>query len=332
MPINPRSLAQGLLILPRLRVQNANALSSPHTWGFPALSAFTGLMTALERKLGADSELTFHGVGVICHSYQAQTNGDYIQRFNLSRNPVDKDGGTAAIVEEGRIHLDLTLVFGVSGNALAQNDDALAERAAAISRALETMRVAGGTLIPPPAGHYAPKPQLITLPEGEDERAARFRALRRRWLPGFALVARDDLLSGHHARLRETAPGATLLDAWLDKSRLNHWPEAGDGGQVIWRHSRQQGEGWIVPIPVGYGALSELYPAGSVANARDAAAPFRFVESLYSLGEWISPHRLQDAADLLWYPAYDAELGVYRCRNDYQTPSPSTQNDLGVEA
>ena len=42
---------KALLVLPRLRIQNANAISSPRTWGFPASSAFTGLMTALERRL-----------------------------------------------------------------------------------------------------------------------------------------------------------------------------------------------------------------------------------------------------------------------------------------
>ena len=42
---------KALLVLPRLRVQNANAISSPMTWGFPAITAFTGLMTALERRL-----------------------------------------------------------------------------------------------------------------------------------------------------------------------------------------------------------------------------------------------------------------------------------------
>ena len=39
-----------LLVLPRLRVQNANAISSPLPHGFPAMTAFLGLMWALERK------------------------------------------------------------------------------------------------------------------------------------------------------------------------------------------------------------------------------------------------------------------------------------------
>jgi len=40
--VNPtqRPPAQrGVLVLRRLRVQNANAISSPLTWGFPAITA-----------------------------------------------------------------------------------------------------------------------------------------------------------------------------------------------------------------------------------------------------------------------------------------------------
>ena len=73
-----------------------------------------------------------------------------------------------------------------------------------------------------------------------------------------------------------------------------------------------------MPIPVGYGAISELHAAGSVANARDAATPFRFVESLYSMGEWLGPHRLRAPRDLLWYADSRPDNDLYRCRNDYQ--------------
>ena len=92
--------------LPHLRIQNANAISSPLTHGFPSITAFTGLMWALERNLvKANVPLRLHTVGVICHHHQEQTTQGYVRSFNLTRNPVDKDGSTAAIVEEGRIHL-----------------------------------------------------------------------------------------------------------------------------------------------------------------------------------------------------------------------------------
>ena len=72
--------ARALLVVPRLRVQNANTVSSPLTWGFPAITAFTGLMTALERRLGREAGLALHGVGVICHHFEPQvTRGGFVR-------------------------------------------------------------------------------------------------------------------------------------------------------------------------------------------------------------------------------------------------------------
>ena len=87
-------------------------------------------------------------------------------------------------------------------------------------------------------------------------------------------------------------------------------PEAKQWG--IRRHA-----GWLVPIPVGYAAISPLHPAGEVRNARDNEVPFTFVENLYSLGEWVSPHRLTTLQQLLWQQDADAEKGLYLCSNRY---------------
>lgn len=317
----------GLLILPHLRIQNANAISSPLTHGFPSITAFLGLMWALERKLAGTYPALFDGVGVICHDFDEQvTEGGYTRAFRLTRNPVDKDGTTAAIVEEGRIHLDITLVFGIGDDIVNRSDEERDVFAREVADIVSQMRVAGGSVLPSTRPSWQSRPQLVSIPQDAEEAVKQFRQLRRRWLPGFALVCRDDLLQQRTSALQASDPAATALDAWLDLSRFNWRPqpadatdtashEAGSKAQVEWRHDRR--EGWIVPIPVGYGALSELYPAGTVANARDSHTPFRFVESLYSIGQWISPHRLGSWRDLLWYGHADVEAGAHRARNDY---------------
>jgi len=113
----------GLLFLPHLKIQNANAISSQMTWGFPPISAFMGLMHALERKIARSSNLQFKAVGVICHSHTTQTSRKYHDQFHLTRNPVLKDGKSPSIVEEGRMHLDITLVFGIDGNILQESEE-----------------------------------------------------------------------------------------------------------------------------------------------------------------------------------------------------------------
>lgn len=241
---------QAILTFPHLRVQNANAISSPLTHGFPSITAFTGLMWALERKLAqAGIPLRLHAVGVVCHHHQEQVTQGYVRSFNLTRNPVDKDGSTAAIVEEGRIHLDISLVFTVSEKRVPGSNSAptLVQSAAEpmqqwadeAGQILSQMRVAGGSLLPSRA---APgrrvRPRLSVLAEDVTERSRQFREWRRQWLPGFALVGRDDLLADRLHRLRDKAAHTTLLDAWLHASRFNHEPVAAAEGQPRSSHGR----------------------------------------------------------------------------------------------
>lgn len=307
-----------LVVLPHLKVHNANAVSSPLTHGFPSITAFLGLMWALERRtraLGLD--LAFNAVGVVCHGYEEQTTeGGFVKSFRLTRNPVGKDGGTAAIVEEGRIHLDLSLVLAV--HAETWDQDAQRRDLQTLTELLQGMRVAGGTLLSSAPRHRA---WIADFTSGDpDDRARVFHRLRTRLLPGTALVARDDLIDQRLRELQAGNPDASRLDAWLSLSRINwYYDAAANAGKGGWQHDRK-GRGWVVPIPVGYGALGERHAAGSVPNARDATTPFRFVESLYSMGEWIGPHRLHSPLDLLWYADSQSEHGLYRCRNDYRVP------------
>lgn len=314
------SKVKNLLVLPRLRVQNATAISSPMTWGFPAMSAFVGLMHALERKLvEASIPVSLDRVGVICHDFEAQaTEGGYIRGFHLTRNPVDKTGGTAAIVEEGRVHLDITLIFTIDTGAEESEHENIAKK---IGEIVAGMRIAGGSVIPNRAvPTHKQRPQWVTLDDDEEERQKQFARLKRRWLPGFALTLRDDYLTEHLQTLQQQNPDASLLDAWLDLSRLNHVCTLENEGKPnekpVWQAQRPY-RGWLVPIPVGYGAISDLFQPGEVANARDTKTPFRFVESLYSIGEWVSPHRMKQPEDLLWYVDNDEEAGLYRLNNDY---------------
>lgn len=314
-----------LLVIPRFRVQNANAISSPLTHGFPSITAFLGLMWALERKTrAAGLDLHFNAVGVVCHDHQEQiTQGGFVNTFCLTRNPVNRKGSTAAIVEEGRIHLDISLVFAVQSQTWTEKPGDAEVEVAQIRDVLSAMRIAGGSVVPSRVSFRRQQPYVVAMTGKEDDRDEMFRRTRLRLLPGFVLVGRDDLLEERHAKLQSDNPAATRLDTWLSLSRINwHYEPADDKreelAKAIWQNDRK-GNGWVVPIPVGYGALSELQPPGTVANARDTSTPFRFVESLYSVGQWLSPHRLQSPQQLLWYADSRPDSGLYRCRNDYQT-------------
>lgn len=319
-----------LLVVPRLRVQNANAISSPMTWGFPAMTAFTGLMTALERKLGLDAGIQLISVGVICHDFDPQVSeAGYTRSFNLTRNPLQHDGSTAAIVEEGRVHLDITLIFSVELDPRL-TDQARRDLAKRIDDTIAGMRIAGGSVVPPLSGRKRPTASFVQLPDDAAERHAIFTRLRRRWLPGFVLVSRADLLQRCFETLRSANPNLTMLDAWLDLSRMNfravriqsEAQAAAANEEVGWE--RDQRQGWIVPIPVGFVGISPLHAPGTVANARDPNVPFQFVENVYSIGQWISPHRLRSPDDLLWVPEYCPQRSLYQCTKYYSGQEASS--------
>jgi len=309
--------ATALLLLPRLRVQNANAISGPLTWGFPSPTAFTGFVHALERHFADQLERGFRGVGIVCHGFEPQVfrpPGKRTQVFRLTRNPVGKDGSTQALVEEGRAHLEVSLVIAVRDYFSIRKGERLAE---AVMAAVSSMRIAGGSVLPQRPGKRFTA-RWVPLSEDLASQREEFRKFRRQLLPGFALVQREDRLAQHLDELRETRPTATALDALLDLTRLNYEPDQPNPdkpGEPQWGIRRTAG--WLAPVPVGYAALTPLQVPGTVRNARDDSTPFRFVESLYSLGEWVGPHRLNRVDQLLWHTDSDPEQGLYRCINHY---------------
>lgn len=325
--------AGGLLVLPRLQVQNANAISGPLTWGFPSPTAFIGFVHALERRLSSssldDSEALqsgLGGVGIICHRFDpqvAQPAGRRTQVFRLTRNPVGKDGAPTALVEEGRAHIEVSLVIAVKDEFAASDGERWAKLAHHVAQG---MRLAGGSILPARNGErYTAKWQ--PLPEDVNGQKEVFSQVRRQLLPGFALVQREDLLAKRLAELRSDQANATAMDALLDLSRLNFEPPAAnpDGkSEAEWELRKRPG--WLVPLPIGYASISPLYPPGTVVNTRDPLSPFRFVESLYSLGQWLGPHRLDSLQQLLWHSEADTDQGIYRCLNRYSdTPSSALE-------
>ncbi|MDD2310423.1 MAG: type I-F CRISPR-associated protein Csy2, partial [Desulfuromonadaceae bacterium] len=145
----------------------------------------------------------------------------------------------------------------------------------------------------------------------------------RKLLPGFALVQRSELLAEHAGHRLSQDSSAELLDALLDFSAIKFQAELPDGvvneqTPAEWRYVSKPGGGWLVPMATGYRGISDLHEPGKVARSRDSTTPFRFVESVYSVGEWISPHRATGLKQLIWRYHAEPETGWYLCRNSYQ--------------
>ena len=298
---------KSLIILPHISVINANLISGPLTWGFPPMTAFLGAAHRLMR-LRPDLPFKIDGVGVVCHEFTPQASkapGSFMYSLHLSRLPLNEKGESASFVEDGRAHMTISLVFMAdTGEEYIDAEREGTGYAEIMLHTLQGMRLAGGSIIP----SCNKEPVWESIPESLEDQQTAFRKLCRSLLPGFVLVNQHDLLCSHLKEMREKNPDATPLDALLDICALHHAPPAEPGES--WTSCRRY-PGWLVPLPLGYQAISPLYEAGRVKNARDNETPFCFVESVCSLGEWKSPHRLKLPQEMLWRYAEDLDTGEY---------------------
>ena len=289
---------KSILLLPRIQIQNANALSSPYTIGFPAMTAWLGFVHALQRKLnqaGFD-DLQFKSVGVSCHDLNLQTHkgrGDYVHSIIGTGNPLDKDGSRSAFIEEARCHLTVSLIVEVEGLRKPQHDDFLI----ALHSCLHSLKIASGDVL------GFSEPNLSKVDEFEP---AEIRALMRKLMPSYILIERRELM------VEAMANSQNAIDALLDYLTVQHRCIENDDGTIEWTKKRKT-NGWIIPIATGFHGISEL---GKAENARDMTTPHRFIESVVTLGEFVMPHRIKKIDSMLWHYHVDVENNLYLCQQN----------------
>ncbi|MBL4712190.1 MAG: type I-F CRISPR-associated protein Csy2 [Gammaproteobacteria bacterium] len=286
-----------LLLLPHIQVHNANALSSPFTIGFPAMTAWLGFSHALQRKLIADGFVDFEAeaTAVISHDCQLQTHkgvDDFVHSIIGTGNPLDKTGQRSAFIEEARCHLNVSLIIRFNGVSKDQETELLERITHHLNK---NLKVAGGDIL----GFDAPEPLRIT--EGED---TDLRRLTRKLMPGYVIIERRELMQDAMQQ------GQDAIDALLDYLAIHHSCEQDDAGNVSWT-SKRQTAGWIVPIATGFHGITEL---GQAKNQRDLDTVHRFAESIVTLGEFKMPYQIHSLDEILWRYQVDSEKNLYLCQ------------------
>ncbi|RHW75046.1 type I-F CRISPR-associated protein Csy2 [Colwellia sp. RSH04] len=315
-----------LLLIPHLKVHNANALSSPFTIGFPAMTAWLGAVHALQRKLNANGfdSLKFIGTAVISHQCDLQTHkgvGDFVHSIVGTGNPLDKTGARSAFIEEARCHLDISLVIEYSG--IEKEDELLVQEK--IAHLLNScMKIAGGDiLIFKPAEFF----------KVEQGNVSDLNQLTRKLMPGYALVERRDLM------IEAMQQGQDAMDALIDYLAIHHSCDSNeessseqdnkassDEKKVTWS-SKRKAQGWLVPIATGFHGLTEL---GAAKNQRDPDTPHRFAESVVTLGEFKMPHKIRALDEILWRYQAQESSNLYLCvqNNTQQQTEDELLSDL----
>lgn len=303
------------LLIRHMKVHNANAMSSTLTIGVPAVTAWMGAVHALERKIRQQeiwNRIRFPGAGISFHHCSLQVFKSSIDSVYLIRgtaNPSEpKNEGKAqnnkissdmrelkplSFIEEPRIHLDISLLLEVEGLD-GDNDEEFLD---CVRQLLPSMKMAGGDILE--IGKFR-------LCYADRDHPQEERKVLSALMPGFVLIERDDLIR------QMTESGADSLQALLDYLKITRTARKDENGNIDgWDYSRK-GNGWLVPVSVGFKGISEL---GNVKNQRDPSILHQFVENAVTLGEFRMPYRFDHVDDILWHYEYDSKNSLYLCSN-----------------
>ena len=286
------------LLIPHLKIHNANAMSSPYTIGFPAMTAWLGAVHALQRKLKQQGcDLNLNKVAVSCHDFNLQTykgRGDFVHSIVGTANPLDKDGNRPAFIEEARCHLEVSLLIEIESSSKRQRDQLLE----LVNGIVASMKFTSGDVL-------SAKPCTILNFDDDEDQSQQLRPILNKLMLGHVLIERRDLV------IQSMQEGKDALDSLLDYLKVTHSSIQDEDGKVTWT-SKRKAQGWLVPIAVGFQGISEL---GHAKNQRDVNTLHRFAESVLTLGEFVMPYRIESIDQLLWQYHVDLENNLYLCQN-----------------
>ncbi|MBE0471471.1 MAG: type I-F CRISPR-associated protein Csy2 [Methyloprofundus sp.] len=135
-----------------------------------------------------------------------------------------------------------------------------------------------------------------------------------------------ELLKHYFENLDRNEPSKKLLEQW------SNYCSPTEETMADWQYVPKPNTGYLVPIMIGYKAISELYQNHEVDNTRDNETPVCFVESAHSIGEWLSIHRLKTAqaiSESVWY--YHHEEHWYLCKQEKLNHADTTEDEIVTE-
>lgn len=296
------------ILLEKVSVEDANCIAG-FTYGFPAITGFLGFTHAISRKFNAEFGIEIVGCAIFSHDFTLHTNEQYDVRFIQSkRPPVTLQGQkyraeankTPPIIEEGKMDLTISLLLQCK-QVLSGVDEQKKLYQKSLKKWVYQARLVGGSIT---------NIKNISFWTEESD----LNKLKRKLLPSFVLLDATSTLEKHVEQSKIDDPNSDLFDLWTDffaykaESKIDE-----DQSTVQWvRKDKPNPRGWFVPLMIGFKGISPLYEGQEVEHHRDPRYPFRFVESVHSIGEWRSTHRMQNLSDLIW--RYHIEDEWYLCQ------------------
>lgn len=290
------------IILRHVKINRANGKSSSISGGIPALTAWMGSTHLLERKIRAKGlKVKLPKMAVVyhkCHllTYQETRSKDNTTYIANNLNPMiyqNKKAQKMPFNEELKINLNVTIIIEAD---TTENDNKLLEN---IENTIYQLKIASGDII---------DIEEIEIKNIDDTDKKEAKKLLYSTMPGYVLIERKDLILKEFGQNCEDG-----LDSMLKNLVINEIPIKNEEDEIIeWQYWKKE-TGWIIPIAVGYKALTEL---GKVKNQRDPETAHRFAETIVTLGEMKLPIRFKNLDDIMWEYAYNPTFGIYEIKNE----------------
>lgn len=304
------------LLLPHLKIQNANAMSSPYTIGFPAITAWLGATHALQRQLHNHgyADIILDKLAISCHSLNVQRcyiKGNSTALITVSRNPLIKKGKEYVppdLLPEARCYVEVSLLIELGDSAIKQifaNSKEEKKFYNKVSELVYTMKWASGDVL----SLQADKVKILLLNEEDEDNGQQLKKVRQALWPGHILIERRSLIK----TVQQQEQNADTLQILLEYLKITKaGEESNDKGKTSWT---RKSPGWLVPIAVGFQGVTAL-AQDRVTNQRDEQTTHGFAESVVTLGEFITSFRVKNIDEILWRYEVDLDENLYLCKNE----------------
>lgn len=275
------------LLLKKIKVESFNGFSSDITYGFPAVTAFLGFSHMLERKLNVKyPDLKCLNTGIISHKvniYTTTIKTDKYHKiyFNHMLHPLKKKGLQfigASLTPEIIGNMECSLIIDLGQYIISEKNKT--EFLTQVQNIVHTSRLAGGNI------SNMELADIISFSSDSSQNKSQWRKIKASLSNGFALIPRQDLMTTDNT-----------FDNFMEKLAINKKTD-----------NRNQ-PGWIVPITVGYKALTS---PSYVKYQRDIDKEHIFVESILSLGEFKMLRHFTSPKDFMWQYAINNKF--YLCK------------------
>lgn len=289
------------ILVSNLKIEGANAASSNITIGFPAITAWMGMVHAWERKLWQMIPdiipPVFEAVGISCRKFNLQTYKDktsWIATIPNRRKPMEYRNSKyahAAIIDEPKADMTVDLILSLEKDENQNYEDIVESLPDVIAQS----RAVGGYIVS--------TPDILAMNVEDDEDLKEMnRRFIAKMMPGFALISRSDLLEEDSS-----------LDHMLDILSVQTSQIKDENENTYMTPPIRNTPGWIVPIVTGFRKLNE--PTKPIKNERAIRFKHCFVEPAITLGEFKMVNQIKNIEHICWYYSYGDFK--YHCWNEF---------------